>query len=342
MNTSTYSVAEQFADSSSGQSHLVILGAGASVQAFPNGDKWGNVLPVMNNLVETVGLANELDSAGIAWRGQNFEDIFEEICTTHKHTQVVGTVESRIRDYFGSLELPDAPTVYDYLVLSLREKDVIATFNWDPFLLLACARNREKASMPKVRFLHGCAAIGVCREHRTQGYAGACCPHCHSQYQPTRLLYPVANKDYVTDSYIADQWQLLKAALNDASILTIFGYGAPTTDKAAVDLMSQAWGSPDDRSMEEVELIDIKDEDELLKTWNPFIHSHHYQVTSDFFDSLLAKHPRRTCEAMRQSLWEARFREYNQIEKVDTLDEMWRWFEPLIAAERKRASISAH
>ena len=40
-------------------------------------------------------------------------------------------------DYFSSLALPEHPSIYDYLVLGLRPKDVIATFNWDPFLMLA-------------------------------------------------------------------------------------------------------------------------------------------------------------------------------------------------------------
>jgi cyclic nucleotide-binding protein len=30
---------------------------------------------------------------------------------------------------------PELLTLYDHLVLSLRPKDVIATFNWDPFLI---------------------------------------------------------------------------------------------------------------------------------------------------------------------------------------------------------------
>ena len=34
--------------------HLVILGAGASYAAFPNGDKNGRKLPLMNNIVEEV------------------------------------------------------------------------------------------------------------------------------------------------------------------------------------------------------------------------------------------------------------------------------------------------
>ena len=43
-------------------------------------------------------------------------------------------IETRVDEYFADLELPGHPTIYDRLVLSLREKDLIATFNWDPFL----------------------------------------------------------------------------------------------------------------------------------------------------------------------------------------------------------------
>jgi hypothetical protein len=33
-----------------GRPHVVILGAGASVAAFPGGDRYGRLLPVMDNL----------------------------------------------------------------------------------------------------------------------------------------------------------------------------------------------------------------------------------------------------------------------------------------------------
>ena len=35
-----------------GRPHVVILGAGASYAAFPNGDMHGRKLPLMNNFVE--------------------------------------------------------------------------------------------------------------------------------------------------------------------------------------------------------------------------------------------------------------------------------------------------
>lgn len=39
-----------------GKPHVVILGGSASYAAFPQGDKHGRMLPLMNNLIETLGI----------------------------------------------------------------------------------------------------------------------------------------------------------------------------------------------------------------------------------------------------------------------------------------------
>lgn len=46
-----------------GKPHVVILGAGASYAAFPNGDKNGKKLPLMNNFVETLGIEELIERA---------------------------------------------------------------------------------------------------------------------------------------------------------------------------------------------------------------------------------------------------------------------------------------
>ena len=81
-------------------------------------------------------------------------------------------------------------------------------------------------------------------------------------------------------------------------MLTIFGYSAPKSDVDAVNLMKKAWGNIEDRPLEEVSVIDIIDEETMLNTWKDFIHSHHYRYSNSFFDSYLAKFPRRTCETV--------------------------------------------
>jgi hypothetical protein len=108
-----------------GRPHVVLLGAGASRAAFPQGDKNGLRLPLICDFVEVLGLASILKRSRIDFIGRNFEDVYSDLCEKPEHRGVRDEIENRIRDYFSRMELPDAPTLYDYLVLSLREKDVI-------------------------------------------------------------------------------------------------------------------------------------------------------------------------------------------------------------------------
>ena len=58
--------------------HVVILGAGASLAAFPKGDKNGTRLPLMNSIVEDLGLTKILQENHIEPIG-NFELLYEAI-----------------------------------------------------------------------------------------------------------------------------------------------------------------------------------------------------------------------------------------------------------------------
>lgn len=102
--------------------------------------------------------------------------------------------------------LPDNPTIYDYLVLGLREKDVIATFNWDPFLIQAHRRNRHVTSLPDIRFLHGCIAFKTCPEHDILGGPYEECPECHCDLIGGQLFFPDEDKDYAKDELIYRDW----------------------------------------------------------------------------------------------------------------------------------------
>ena len=80
-------------------------------------------------------------------------------------------------------------------------------------------------------------------------------------------------------------------------MVTIFGYSAPTSDAEAVAMLKKAWGNVEDRKMEEIELIDIREEEAVIESWRQFIHTHHYSYHTSFFDTTLARCPRRSCEA---------------------------------------------
>lgn len=281
------------------RAHTVILGAGATVATIPNGDRNGKKSSVMNGLIEKLGLSEALSDIKLNTQSDNLEDIYSELYVRPECKDIRHLLEKRLYNYFASLELPDQPTIYDFLVLSLTNKDAIATFNWDPLLLQAYVRCRRFTSnLPHIFCLHGNVGMGYCKEHREFGVKDATCPVCGKLFPSTKLLYPIEHKDYENDDYIKGCWDATKEMIKYSYMITIFGYSAPTSDKVAVDLLKEAWGSLDDRQLEEVSVIDIIREDEMLRKWNHFIYTHHYRYTNDFFSSYLGMFPRRSCETV--------------------------------------------
>jgi hypothetical protein len=55
------------------------------------------------------------------------------------------------------------------------------------------------------------------------------------------------------------------------------------------------------------ELLKLTEEKEITKTWEKFIHTHHYSLHDNFFDSVLAKFPRRTTEELFDRTQNVRF-----------------------------------
>ena len=149
------SVQEEIAQIQMEKPQVVILGAGASCAAFSEGDKNGRKLPVMDNFVEVLGLGDILSRVNIKFGSNNFEDIYDKLYQSEEFDGVRKELEKVVYDYFVRMEIPDEPTIYDHLLLSLRGKDVVATFNWDPLLVQAYRRNCKKADLPRLLFLHG-------------------------------------------------------------------------------------------------------------------------------------------------------------------------------------------
>ena len=88
---------------------------------------------LINNFVETLGIEDLIKRTGLSFSTANFEDIYTEIHQRPELNDIRDELEQIVYDYFKGMELPNEPTIYDHLVLSLRNKDFIATFNWDPF-----------------------------------------------------------------------------------------------------------------------------------------------------------------------------------------------------------------
>jgi len=102
--------------------HVVLLGAGASLASFPNGDRNARLLPLMRNFVEVVGLNDLLEEHGIDYQEKNFEELYSDLHFSKEHSNLVRRLETRIREYFSRMELPDSLTLYDEIVLSLRKE----------------------------------------------------------------------------------------------------------------------------------------------------------------------------------------------------------------------------
>jgi len=317
--------------------HVVILGAGASRAAFPSGDANGKILPLMADLVDALDLKTLIAEWNIN-PDQGFEDIFSELYE-RRETGKIEILEDAVEAYFRDMRLPEKPTIYDHLLLSLREQDLVASFNWDPLLVQAYRRNGAVAKLPRLAFLHGNVATGYCAQDRVKGYALGCCSRCGRPFQRAPLLYPIGKKDYASHQFIASEWSELEQNLKHAFMFTIFGYSAPKTDAEAIVAMSKAWGRPEERNLEQTAFITL--DSNIGKRWRSFIHSHHYEVQSDFYDSWIANHPRRSVEACWNQIMELKFLHDNPIPRHTEFPELWAWITrftaPELEAEKSRA-----
>jgi len=321
--------------------HVVILGAGASIAStLRNPEKHGKPLPGMPNLVEVLGLEPLIESHGVTYEGQNFEAFYDGLSQDGQHPDLLDEIESAVYDYFAGLKLPDEATIYDYLVLSLREKDIIATFNWDPFLAQAFARNMNVVDyerMPQMAYLHGNVAVGVCYDCKTMGWRQNGCTRCGNNFSPSRLLYPVSKKDYAADSFIEAEWKKLRHYIGHAYYITIFGYSAPKTDAEARQLLLEEWEANPVRELAEIDIVDIlstNDRATLEENWQEFFVRNHYGLTDTIFNTTSFRNPRRSCDAfamatLQQSPWPT-----NQFPEGVSLQELQEWIMPLIVEEK--------
>lgn len=312
--------------------HIVLLGAGASRACCPHGDKFKNQLPVMSDLVEIVGLKELLERSGVTVEN-NFESTYSKIYHSG-NVKLLNELDARIREYFRALCLPDEPTLYDYLVLSLRSKDAIVTFNWDPLLPQAFKRWRHLGDiLPKIFFLHGNVDIGLDLEKRASRFLSDDHVRGYS-FIPAKLLYPIDKKDYNSDPFIADQWKSAAYYLSIAYYATIYGYSAPQSDVEAKALLLKAWQDNSTRELAQFDIIDIRNPEEVKAAWSDFTVRSHGGASQDFTWNILKKHPRRTCEALAFASLQQRPWKEDSFPDAKSLDELEKWIVPLLEEEK--------
>jgi hypothetical protein len=321
-----------------GKPHFVLLGAGASKAALPHGDKNGRGLPLLRDLATELGVAASFPEDLRQLATGDFEAAYSRLY--ERDPGQAEPIEDTIAAYFRELRLPDEANLYDALLLTLRRKDVIFTFNWDPLLFISRVRLNQLGlhdHLPSIFYLHGNVVAAYCEEDDIWGYTNGRCSQCGELFTPTRLLFPVEKKDYNTDAGIRRAWEAAHDVLKATFQITVFGYSAPTTDVEAFDLLRQGWGEVADREMEQTEIIHRPGANthELVERWRPFVHTHHYELHDSFYDSWLGTHPRRTAEAYWNQYYEAKFIESNPIpSEITDMKELAAWFKPLIEAEK--------
>lgn len=311
--------------------HVVILGAGASRACCLNGDRNGRKLPLMVDFVETLGIHKIIKACGVDSVG-NFESVYSRI---HRegHASVLDELNSITCAYFKSLELPEIPTLYDYLVLSLRPKDMIVTFNWDSLLIQAYKRWRHLGNhLPELVFLHGNVDLGVDYQKKVSGFLSDE-PWEGRKLEPTRLLYPVEQKDYKSDPFIAEQWLRATDHLACAYYVTVYGYSAPTTDVEARTLLLNAWKENTTRQLAEIDIVDVGKSEDVEKSWSDFIVTTHGGASNTFEHNILMRHPRRSCEAFAFATLQQHPWHENPFPKANSLAELDEWVKQMIAEE---------
>ncbi|HET7550619.1 MAG TPA: hypothetical protein VFK04_04970 [Gemmatimonadaceae bacterium] len=288
----------------------------------------------MNSLIDVLELRPFLEESRVDLSSENFEAIYSALASDPTREEVRAELDRRVRNYFGALELPEGVTLYDELLLSLRDKDLVATFNWDPFLVQAYRRVADLGRAPRIVFLHGSVAVGYCEQDRIAGNLGEKCAKCGERFTPSPLLYPVADKRYRDHPFLASQWTELEERLSDAYVLSIFGYSAPVSDAAAVGLMRKAWDTNGTRTLAQIEIVDIRPEEELLESWRPFIVRQHYGIAASIDQTLAFRYARRSCDAFAgATLMIAPWRE-SPLPRHESLSALRAAVRPLIEEER--------
>lgn len=313
--------------------HVFLLGAGASRAAFPNGDKFGRKLPLMNDFIKVVGLESFLKKNRIECSNQNIEEIYNSLYSKNPKSEILEELNEIIISYFLILKIPDEVTLYDELILSLQKKDAIFSFNWDPLLLQSLRRNLVIKELPNIYFLHGNVLVGVCEKDRCNGYLGTQCSICKNELTLSKILFPIKNKEYNKDPFIMNEWECLKLFLNNSFIFSIFGYSAPTSDIEAKNLMIEPWKKNKRNVFNQIDIIDIKTENEIEKNWVDFFYKNHRGRYGDIRDTQSFRFPRRSCESFGSAIMQCDPWEENNLPRFKKLDDLHNWIQPLIEEE---------
>lgn len=275
-----------------GFKHLVILGAGSTIAAIPDGDRNGMRAYTLNNFLEDPFYADFLASLDSKYQNLNIE----EICTKmySEDRQLYEAFERLIRNKYASLELPNGFNLLERLIMSLTSDDAIISFNWDDLIIQAYNRAKQyipSILLPIIVFPHG-NAQACYNEHR---YGSSRNPNNYG-LRPSPLNMPVDELDYQNNLFIKSQWQILDFYMRYSQMITFFGYRGPVSDLQDLKRMEN-YLHPN-QICGKIEIIDKTKEDAMQVAQNLEniinLTGNEADCCGSFFESRIAQYPRET------------------------------------------------
>lgn len=106
------------------------------------------------------------------------------------------------------------------------------------------------------------------------------------------------------------------------------------SDVEAVGSMSNAWNNNPRFELGQVNIVDIRPQRQLEKTWEPFFCRNHYGTLKNFRGTWLFRYPRRSCEPLAFATLQIASWETNRLPRLKSLAKLHKWILPLIAEER--------
>ena len=279
-----------------GFKHLVILGAGSTIAAIPDGDRNGMRAYTLNNFLEDPFYADFLASLDSKYQNLNIE----EMCTKmySEDRQLYEAFERLIRNKYASLELPNGFNLLERLIMSLTSDDAIISFNWDDLIIQAYNRAKQyipSILLPIIVFPHG-NAQACYNEHR---YGSGRNPNNYG-LRPSPLNMPVDELDYQNNLFIKSQWQILDFYMRYSQMITFFGYRGPVSGIQDFKRMENCLHS--NQICGKIEIIDKTKEDAMQVAQNL---ENIINLTGDeadccgsFFESRIAQYPRETLRSL--------------------------------------------